>query len=125
MLVRSGIKLLKYYLDISRDEQKRRLEDRRTNPLKQWKISPIDAKAVKLWDDYSSARNEMLSRTHNAITPWTIVHGDHKRRARLNLIRDLLLRLHYCDKDSNVLRSDPEIVFPYHEDYVRNGMIIP
>ncbi|MBO9463233.1 MULTISPECIES: polyphosphate kinase 2 [Stappiaceae] len=125
MLVRSGIKLLKYYLDISRDEQKRRLEDRRTNPLKQWKISPIDAKAVKLWDDYSSARNEMLSRTHNAITPWTIVHGDNKRRARLNLIRDLLLRLHYCDKDSNVLRSDPEIVFPYHEDYVRNGMIIP
>ncbi len=125
MLVRSGIKLLKYYLDISREEQKRRLKDRRINPLKQWKMSPIDAEAVKRWDDYSFARNEMLSGTHSAIAPWMIVHGDDKRSARLNLIRDLLSRLHYCDKNSKVLRTDPEIVFQYHEDRVRNGIIVP
>ncbi|MEZ6053741.1 MAG: polyphosphate kinase 2 [Planctomycetaceae bacterium] len=67
LLVRSGIKLLKYYLDIDRQEQKKRLRDRRDDPLKQWKISPIDQSAQKHWDDYSEARNIMLSRTHHAM----------------------------------------------------------
>ncbi|MEZ5830132.1 MAG: polyphosphate kinase 2 [Dongiaceae bacterium] len=123
MLVRSGIKLLKYYLDISRDEQKKRLSDRRKDPLKQWKVSPIDAQALKHWHDYSVARNEMFARTHNPVTPWTIVRGDSKRLARLNLIKDLLSRLHYGDKDTTVLRTDPKIIFPYEEEYARNGMI--
>ena len=65
MLVRSGVKLLKYYLDISKAEQKRRLKDRKTDPLKQWKVSPIDDQALKHWKQYSLARNEMLARTQN------------------------------------------------------------
>lgn len=125
MLVRSGIKLHKYYLDISREEQKRRLKERRTDPLKQWKVSPIDAEAAKHWADYSVARNEMLARTHNTVTPWTVVRADDKRAARLNLIRDLLERLDYEGKKDGLLRTDPEVVFPYAEAYVKNGMIAP
>lgn len=123
MLVKSGIKLLKYYLDISESEQRKRLKDRRKDPLKQWKISPIDAQAAKHWVDYSLARNQMFARTHNPVTPWTIVRADDKRLARINLITDLLTRLHYHDKDEAVLRTNPEIIFQYQEPYVQNGMI--
>ena len=123
MLARSGMKLLKYYLDISRREQKRRLKDRRDDPLKQWKVSPIDAEAVKHWADYSRARNQMLARTHSPATPWTVVRADDKRSARVNLIRDLLARLHYDGKDEALLTPDAQVVFQYDERYVRNGMI--
>jgi polyphosphate kinase len=125
MLVRSGIKLLKYYLDISKAEQKGRLEARRDDVLKQWKTSPIDAEAVKRWDDYSAARNEMFARTHNPIAPWTVVRADQKRIARLNLIKDLLTRLHYGGKDKALLLPNPEIIFQYDEVYVQNGRIAP
>lgn len=123
MLVRSGTKLLKYYLDISADEQKRRLKDRHKDPLKQWKVSPIDEQAVKHWDDYSVARDAMFARTHNPVTPWTIVRAGDKRSARINLIRNLLSRLHYAGKDETLLKADPDIVFEYRDEYVRNGMI--
>lgn len=113
MLVRSGIRLLKYYLDISRVEQQRRLEDRRHSPLKQWKVSPIDGEALKRWDDYSVARDAMLARTHDAVAPWTIVRADDKRSARINLIKDLLLRLDYEDKNEAALRVDRDVVFEY------------
>ncbi len=125
MLVRSGIKLLKYYLDITRDEQARRLEARRKNPLKQWKISPVDQVALAHWDDYSTARNQMLARTHNPAVPWTVVRADSKRAARLNLIADLLLRLHYNDKNEDVLRVDPDVLFRYQDSYIQNNMIAP
>jgi polyphosphate kinase 2 len=125
MLVRSGIKLLKYYLDISKDEQQQRLEDRRKSPLTQWKISPIDALAQDKWDAYSVARDEMLARTHNPVTPWTVVRADDKPAARLNLIKNLLSRLHYSGKDGSALISDPDIVFEYGDIYLRSGMIAP
>jgi polyphosphate kinase 2 len=125
MLERSGTHLLKYFLDISKDEQKKRLKDRRTDPLKQWKISPIDAQATKHWDDYSVARNQMLARTHNPVTPWTVVRANDKRAARLNLIRNLLSRIDYADKDASHLRTDPDVVFLYEDVYVENGMIAP
>lgn len=125
MLVKSGVKLLKYYLDITRGEQEKRLKDRREDPLKQWKISPIDAQATKRWPDYSLARNEMLARTHNPVTPWTIVQADDKHLARLNLIKHLLARLHYDDKDETALVVDPDIVFEYQDVCVQNGMIAP
>jgi polyphosphate kinase 2 (PPK2 family) len=73
MIQRSGITLLKHYLDISKQEQKRRLADRQRDPLKQWKLSPIDAKAQKYWKAYSEARDEMLERTHTVTSPWTLV----------------------------------------------------
>ena len=125
MLVQSGIKLLKYFLDITEGEQKNRLKDRRKDPLKQWKISPIDEKALKRWKAYSQARDAMLARTHNPVAPWTIVRADNKRLARLNLIKDLLARLHYGDKDETLLVANPEIVFQYDQMYVELGAVAP
>jgi polyphosphate kinase 2 len=123
MLVRSGVKLFKYYLDISKAEQKRRLKDRQTDPLKQWKVSPIDVQALKRWKEYSLARNEMLARSHNPITPWTLVRANDKRLARLNIIKDLLSRLHYAGKDKRLVRPDPQIVFEYDVSNLENGQL--
>lgn len=86
-------------------------------------MSPIDAQAIKYWDGYSVARNEMFARTHNPVTLWTVVGADVKRLARLNLIKDLLSLLHYCDKDAAALLVNPQIVFQYEETYIRNRMI--
>lgn len=116
LLVRSGVQILKYYLDITRDEQARRLKDRRRDPLKQWKTSPIDAAALEHWDDYSEARNEMLMRTHNPISPWFIVQADHKKAARLNVIRHLLSKVDCPDKQEHLAVPDPEIVFEYEPE---------
>ncbi len=113
MLVRSGVKLLKYYLDISKAEQKRRLRDRKADPLKQWKISSVDDRALRRWRAYSRARNEMLARSHSKMAPWTLVRADDKRLARLNIIKDLLGRLHYSGKDKRLIRPDRRIVFAY------------
>ena len=125
MLIRSGITLIKYYLDISKHEQEKRLEDRRRDPLKQWKTSPIDAVAQKHWDDYSLARNAMFARTHTLITPWTVVRADDKKLARLNVIRDLLSRTDYGGKDHILIEPDADIVFSYAETYIERGMIAP
>ena len=123
MLIRSGIKLIKYYLDISKPEQEQRLKERKRDPLSQWKVSALDDHAIKKWKHYSLARDEMLARTHNAMAPWTIVRADDKQQARLNVIKDLLCRLHYTDKDERLVLSNPELVFSYDETYVKNGMI--
>lgn len=125
MLVHSGIRLIKYYLDISKDEQKRRLQDRKADPLKQWKMSAIDDEAIKYWDEYSQARNAMFARTHSFLTPWNIVRADGKRQARLGVMRDLLTRLDYADKDEGLIRPDPQVVFAYDEAYLASGMIAP
>ena len=125
LLSSSGIAVVKYYLDIGRDEQKKRLKARRDSPLKQWKISPIDAQATKHWKDYSRARNAMFARTHSMLSPWIVVRADDKRQARLNLIRDLLVRLGYPDPDEALLTPNPNIVFAYDESYLHNGMIAP
>jgi polyphosphate kinase len=123
MLERSGIAFLKYYLDISKDEQKRRLKDRRRDPLKQWKISPIDEVAVKHWKEYSHARNVMFTRTSTPLTPWYVVRADDKHATHLNLIRHLLSKLDYDGKDKRLAVPDPEIVFAYDELYLERGMI--
>ena len=125
MLTRSGIKLFKYYLDITRDEQEKRLEDRRQNPLKQWKISPIDAQALKYWDGYSIARNEMFERTHTRQSPWTVLRADDKRQTRINLIKNLLGRIDYEGRDDSLLRADRTVVFTYDKRHVADGWIAP
>ncbi len=125
LLVRSGIKLLKYYLDISQKEQQKRLADREKDPLKQWKVSPIDKAAQKHWDDYSAARNIMLARTHHLAAPWTIVRADDKLSARINIIKDMLVRLDYKGKQETLILPDTNIVFNYEEAYLHNGMIAP
>jgi polyphosphate kinase len=123
LLVGAGIQLFKYYLDISKGEQKERLHDRRVNPLKQWKVSPIDESALLHWEDYSKARNKMFARTHNEITPWYVVNANDKKSARLNVIRHLLSRVDWPDKDHEKSCPDPQIVFAYKEDHLRNGAI--
>src|SRR5215469_8773112 len=119
MLVRNGIHLRKYYLDISKKEQKKRLKDRENDPLKQWKISPIDAVATKKWRDYSKARDVMFARTSHAAAPWRVVHSDVKRVARLELLRDLLGSFDYPDKSKKLTKVDPDVVFFWNQEAER------
>jgi polyphosphate kinase 2 len=113
LLVGSDIELMKYYLDINKEEQALRLKDRAKDPLKQWKISPIDQKAQKMWDAYSDARDKMLKHTSSANAPWTVICANDKKLAHLNLIADLLSRLNYPDKDKSILKIDPKIVLTW------------
>jgi polyphosphate kinase 2 len=113
MLARDGLHIRKYYLDISKDEQKERLAARRDDPLKQWKISPVDEAAQKHWKDYSKARDEMFARTTHAAAPWKIVVANHKKPARLGLIADLLESFSYDGKKKGVLKVDRDVVFEW------------
>jgi len=112
LLAHCGITLLKYYLDISKSEQEKRLAARREDPLKQWKLSAVDNQAIKRWKAYSAARDEMLARTHSVAAPWIVVRADHKRRARISLIRDLLTRLGEAE-GKNAGLPDPNTTFLY------------
>ena len=112
LLVDSGIQIIKYYLDIDKKEQAERLESRKTDPLKQWKISPIDQQAQHKWDAYSAARDLMLLQTSSVKAPWTVINANSKKHTHLNLIRDLLSKVNYQDKDEKILTVDPEIVMP-------------
>ena len=123
MLIESGIQILKYYLDISKDEQRRRLRDRRHDPLKQWKTSPIDKMALKYWDAYTEARDIMLARTSTSLSPWIVVRADDKRAAHLNVIRDLLSRLHCPKTDKHQATPDRDVVFPYDGGRARAGLL--
>jgi len=113
LLVRSDIQLIKYYLDISKEEQAIRLKDRAKDPLKQWKISPIDQKAQKMWSAYSEARDSMLKKTSSSDAPWTVVSANDKKLSHLNLIANLLSRVDYPDKDKKILKIDPKIVLTW------------
>jgi polyphosphate kinase 2 len=115
MLISAGVQIFKYYLDISKTEQEKRLRGRRKDPLKQWKVSPIDSVALRHWDAYSEARNEMLARTSNSAAPWIIIHTDDKHSARLNLIRDLLSRLACPETEKHLAAPDPSVVFVYKQ----------
>ena len=123
MLKGAGITLFKYYLDITRDEQKKRLEDRRKDPLKQWKLSPVDNAALKHWADYSRARDVMFARTHALHAPWYVVSANRKREARLNVMRDLLSRIDYDGKKAKLTVPDREIVFSFDPAYLENDRI--
>lgn len=115
MLIGSGLIVFKYFLDVERDEQKRRIERRKTDPLRMWKLSPIDNKSLNLWDEYTEAFQKMFSRTHTAESPWVLVNSTDKKRARINLARDLLSRVDYEGKDQTkvCLLADPTIVTQY------------
>jgi polyphosphate kinase 2 len=115
IFIQSGITVLKYYLDISKQEQKLRLESRENDPLKQWKISPIDQQAQKKWNAYSTYRNAMLLKTSTAEAPWTIVRANNKKEAHLNLIRHLLLRVNYAGKNKRQLKPNTDIIFTFNQ----------
>jgi polyphosphate kinase len=123
LLVNSGIRLFKYYLDIDRHEQAQRLAERRHDPLTQWKTSPIDKVALKHWADYSRARDAMLRRTHSPHAPWHIVRANDKHAARLNLIRHLLAHLHYRQKERGLLAFDPAVIFAFEDSRLRDGSL--
>jgi polyphosphate kinase 2 len=122
MLSMAGITILKYYLDISKKEQERRLEDRKENPLKQWKVSPIDKDALKLFDDYSEARNIMLTKTNFKCSPWTIVDADKKKPAHIAIIADILKRLDYANKDEKLVSQDFGLVYPVTEENIKGKL---
>lgn len=111
MLVDAGFIVLKYYLDVSKKEQERRLKDRVTDPLKQWKISPIDKEAKKFWKDYSEARNEMLLRTNFKRSPWFVVDADKKNATHIAIITHMLSQIAYKDCDKELLSHDYELVY--------------
>ena len=123
MLTEADIRLVKYWLDISKDEQEERLEARRKDPLKQLKVSDLDAVAQAKWKAYSKARDEMLTRTHTDWAPWICVRNDHKKAGRLNLIRDLLHRVAPKDLLKDVEAPDPAVVFPFEPDAIEDGRL--
>ncbi|MFD1259330.1 polyphosphate kinase 2 [Entomomonas asaccharolytica] len=102
MLVNSGIILFKYWFSVSREEQLRRFIARRDDPLKQWKLSPVDIQSLDKWDDYTKAKEAMFFHTHTGDAPWTIVKSDDKKRARLNCLRHFLYHLDYPEKDLKI-----------------------
>ena len=111
MFVRSGIRLYKYWFSVTRDEQSRRFAARETDPLKRWKLSPIDMASLTRWDDYTEAKEAMFFYTDTADAPWTIVKSNDKKRARLNCMQHFLASLDYPDKDLHVVgMPDPLIV---------------
>ncbi len=126
MLVRSGIQLIKYWFSISDDEQRIRFLGRIHDPLKQWKLSPMDLESRRRWEEYTKAKEVMLERTHIPESPWWVVRADDKKRARLNCIQHLLTQMPYQE----VPHADIELpARERREDYIRNpvpeSIIVP
>jgi len=111
MFVSSGLRLFKYWFSVTREEQTRRFNARETDPLKQWKLSPIDRASMDKWDDYTEAKEAMFFFTDTADAPWIVIKSDDKKRARLNCMQHFLTSLDYPKKDHNIVRGpDPLIV---------------
>ena len=111
MLVRSGVRLYKYWFSVTQEEQRKRFESRANDPLKQWKLSPIDKASLDKWDDYTEAKEAMFFYTDTADSPWTIVKSNDKKRARLACMRHFLASLPYEGKDPGVVgEPDPFLV---------------
>jgi polyphosphate kinase 2 len=120
MLVDSGIHLVKLWFSVSRSEQRTRFTIRRIDPVRQWKLSPIDVASLDRWDDYTTAKEDMFLHTDTSFAPWTVVRSNDKKRARIEAMRHVLSRLDYPDKDLEVVgRPDPLIVGPADEVYER------
>ena len=113
MLVNSGILLFKFWFSVSQDEQLQRFDSRKTDPLKQWKISPIDLASLDKWPDYTQAKEAMFFYTDTADAPWTVIKSDDKKRARIAAMQHFLSKLPYPDRDAEVVTGpDPLIVGP-------------
>ncbi len=123
MLVDSGMRYAKFWLDISRETQAERLKARREDPLKAFKVSDLDAVAEAKWDDYTAARDEMLSRTSTPEAPWICVRADHKKAARLNIIRWLLHAAGEKKLLKGIEKPDPEVIFPFEVSALSDGRL--
>ena len=132
MLVKNGILLFKFFFSVSKGEQSRRFNARETDPLKLYKISPVDREAQERWDDYTVRKFQMLNETNRSISPWTIIRSDNKKKARLNCIKHILSKVDYENKISeDWLQPDPEIVVSgieeirFMEDHLMTGVELP
>lgn len=132
ILVKNGIILFKFFFSVSKEEQMRRFESRMKDPLKQYKLSPVDLESHEKWDDYTVRKFQMLNETNRTIAPWTIVRSDNKKKARTNCIRYLLSKVEYADKiPQKELQVDPAIVvsgieeIKFMEDHLMTGMELP
>ena len=123
MLLESGLRLVKLWLDVSKTEQAERLKERATDPLKVMKASPMDAEAQKRWDAYTEARDQMLTRTSSPHSRWTIVRADHKKRARLAIISHLVKTLAPKDIAHEVDAPDPDVLFPFEIAALTDGRL--
>ncbi|HIP53723.1 MAG TPA: polyphosphate kinase 2 [Chromatiales bacterium] len=120
MLVNSGIRLFKLWFSVTRKEQLRRFKAREKDPLKQWKLSPVDLASLDRWDDYTAAKENMFFYTHTADAPWTVIKSDDKKRARINAMRFILYSLPYDNKNEEVAcPPDPLIVGEPEYDTMR------
>ncbi len=123
MLLEADIRLVKYWLDISKDEQAERLDARRHDPLKQLKVSSLDGVAQDKWKAYSKARDEMLLATHSKASPWICVRNDHKKTGRVNLIRHLLHQIAPAAVRADVQTPDNDIVFAFEAEALKDGRL--
>ena len=111
MLVNSGIKLIKFWFSVTKQEQLARFTSRRTDPVRQWKLSPTDLASLDKWDDYTAAKEAMFFYTHTGDAPWTVIKSNDKKRARLEAMRYVLSQFDYTSKDREVVGTcDPLIV---------------
>lgn len=125
MLVQSGIRLFKYWFSVTQKEQLRRFNARKVDPLKQWKLSPVDVASLDKWDDYTEAKEAMFFYTDTADAPWTVIKSDDKKRARLNCMRHFLAELPYPGKNKHIVHGpDPLLVGSSHHVISRNDHII-
>ena len=125
MLVRSGIKLLKYWFSVSDEEQERRFQERMKNVTKRWKLSPMDLESRKHWADYSRAKDEMFAVTDTKQVPWFVVNAENKEAARLNVIRHLLSQFNYRDLTPKPLRLPPIAKSKYVRPPIQEQNFIP
>ena len=123
LLVNSDIIFIKYYLDISKKEQEKRLQARKKDPLKQWKLSPIDEQAQKYWKEYSNARDEMFNKTSFIFAPWYVVHSNDKKAARINTIKHFLSQVKYKGKNKKVLEYNHNVVCRFDKICYEKGLI--
>ena len=124
-LVEHGIHLTKFWLDVSRDEQKRRFKQRRVDPVRRWKLSPVDIASLDRWDDYTAAIEEMFRKTESPVAPWTIIRNDDKRRARLNAIRVFLHSIEYAEKDEEQIGPVDGLIVKSVPEYLRGYRMGP
>jgi polyphosphate kinase len=110
MLVNSGILVFKYWFSVSRVEQFRRFKSRQSDPLKQWKLSPVDMESLARWHDYSRAKDSMFFQTDTKDAPWTVIRSDDKKRGRINCMRHFLQDLDYPEKDLDVVSSPDPLI---------------
>lgn len=123
MLIENGMRVVKLWLDVSKDEQAARLKARIDDPLKALKVSPLDKVAQEKWDAYSEARNEMLRRTHTPEAPWTIVHTDKKKAARLAVMRHLLKVLAPKEIAKPIEKPDPDVLYEFDIKALTDGRL--